>query len=195
MNKLYILEKGGLRPIENPLSLMAEVSSPVDKNITEDKELYDKALNSGMFFEFYPELSGDWDKDRKKDPVDIASMSDFLKQKEAKNNAHANPQEKSAQGVKYSKSKAPMGKILKQFPLALEAIAYRSGYGHEKYKDTDLDWKNFKRVPDAVNEYEDAIVRHLACIGEPHETELDHLKAAAWNILAKLQLILEQQKQ
>lgn len=94
-------------------------------------------------------------------------------------------------GQKFSSKKAPMGKLLKQFPLALEAVAQRSKSGHNKYKETDHDWMNFKRVPNAIEEYDDAIVRHLAGIGEPHETELDHLKAAAWNILAKLQLILE----
>lgn len=28
-----------------------------------DKESYDLLLISGMFWEFYPELSGDWEKD------------------------------------------------------------------------------------------------------------------------------------
>lgn len=29
-----------------------------------NKEDYDKLLNSGMFWEFHPELSGDWNKDK-----------------------------------------------------------------------------------------------------------------------------------
>lgn len=29
------------------------------------KENYDKLLKSGMFWEFYPELSGDWSEDKK----------------------------------------------------------------------------------------------------------------------------------
>lgn len=33
------------------------------KNI-KTKENYDKLLNSGMFWEFHPELSGDWEKDK-----------------------------------------------------------------------------------------------------------------------------------
>tara|TARA_R110002167_G_scaffold226065_1_gene431279 strand:- start:980 stop:1108 length:129 start_codon:yes stop_codon:yes gene_type:complete len=28
------------------------------------KENYDKLLKSGMFWEFHPELSGNWDKDK-----------------------------------------------------------------------------------------------------------------------------------
>lgn len=96
----------------------------------------------------------------------------------------------SNKGVKLSQEKAPMGKLLRQFPLALEAVAFRSKFGHEKYIETDKDWLNFKRVPDAIEEYEDAIVRHLAEIGD-EEDSLGHLAAAAWNILAKLQLKLE----
>ena len=95
-------------------------------------------------------------------------------------------------GVKYSKEKAPMYTMLKQFPLALEAVAQRSSYGHIKYKDFDEDWMNFKRVPDAKNQYLNASVRHLAEI-EDDENSLGHLKAAAWNILAALQLTLEQE--
>lgn len=29
-----------------------------------EKENYDKLLNSGMFFEFYPELTGNWEEDK-----------------------------------------------------------------------------------------------------------------------------------
>lgn len=94
------------------------------------------------------------------------------------------------EGVKYSPEKAPMGMLLKQFPLALEAIAKRSKIGHDKYEDFDSDWMNFKRVPNAEEEYLNATVRHLAEIGDD-ESPLEHLKAAAWNILATLQLKLE----
>jgi hypothetical protein len=34
------------------------------KNI-KSKESYDSLLKSGMFWEFHPELSGEWEKDRK----------------------------------------------------------------------------------------------------------------------------------
>ena len=92
-------------------------------------------------------------------------------------------------GVKLSDDKAPMGMILRQFPLALEAVAERSKFGHEKYIESDQDWMNFKRVPNAEEQYFNASVRHLAEIGE--EDSIEHLKAAAWNILAALQLKLE----
>lgn len=93
-------------------------------------------------------------------------------------------------GAKYSDDKAPMGIMLRQFPLALEGVAQRSLYGHNKYKEFDHDWFNFKRAPDAINQYLNATVRHLAEIGDD-EDSLEHLKAAAWNILATLQITLE----
>lgn len=96
-------------------------------------------------------------------------------------------------GAKYSDDKAPMGTMLRQFPLALQGVAQRSLYGHNKYKDFDHDWMNFKRAPDAINQYLNATVRHLAEIGDD-EDSLEHLKAAAWNILATLQITLEQKK-
>jgi len=93
-------------------------------------------------------------------------------------------------GHKHSDNKAPMGMMLKQFPLALEAVAERSQYGHNKYKEADKDWMNFKRVSNPKEQYHNAAVRHLAEIGED-ENSLEHLKAAAWNILATLQITLE----
>ena len=38
------------------------------QNTTENKDkiTYDLVLNSGMFFKFYPELTGDWEKDKDK---------------------------------------------------------------------------------------------------------------------------------
>lgn len=110
-------------------------------------------------------------------------LDDYYKIKEKEKN----------KGVKYSEEKAPMATMLRQFPLALEAVAFRSKLGHEKYKEADYDWMNFKRVPNAIDQYSDASVRHLAGIGDD-EDDLGHLKAAAWNILATLQLILEEKK-
>lgn len=98
------------------------------------------------------------------------------------------------EGKKYSQDKAPMGMLLKQFPLALEAVAMRSKQGHEgKYRDQDRDWMNFKRVPNAIEQYTDGTARHLADIGDD-EDNLGHASATAWNALARLQLIMENKK-
>lgn len=78
--------------------------------------------------------------------------------------------------------------MAKQFTLALIEVAKRSQIGHEKYYEIDTDWQGFTRTP--IEDYEDAQIRHLLGIGEPEETDLDHLTANAWNALAKLELYL-----
>lgn len=97
--------------------------------------------------------------------------------------------EKKQTGQKFSQDKAPMGKLLRQFPLAFEQVAFRSKYGHEKYKDTDQDWRNFSRVSDP--NYDDACIRHFCGLGE--ENEIEHMAASIWNQLAELQIKLEQE--
>lgn len=78
--------------------------------------------------------------------------------------------------------------IVKQFPNALQAVAERSAIGHIKYADIDQDYQGFTRFPE--EEYQNAGMRHFMQVGEPEETELDHLKALAWNTLALLELKL-----
>ena len=80
--------------------------------------------------------------------------------------------------------------IFKQFPRALKAIAQRSEIGHKKYADIDQDWQGFTITP--IEQYEDAIIRHLMNDGEPGETELDHAAAVAWNAIAILELKLRE---
>lgn len=95
-------------------------------------------------------------------------------------------------GVKESldNPKLPMYTVLmKQFPLALQEVAKRSVYGHEKYKEHDKDWMNFKRVPGALEEYKEAAVRHLMEMGP--ETAFEHKVAAAWNLLGIIQIECE----
>lgn len=77
-----------------------------------------------------------------------------------------------------------------QFPRALKAIARRSEIGHEKYADIDQDWQGFTITP--IEQYQDAIIRHLMNDGESHETELDHAAAVAWNAIAILELKLRE---
>lgn len=117
------------------------------------------------------------------------TVIDFLEKKESQ----SLPKNCTNEGQKFSTDKAPMGQILRQFPLALEAIAMRSKFGHEKYREHDQDWMNFKRVNNAEEVYLDASVRHLAEIGD-EEDSIEHLKASAWNILALLQIKLEKIK-
>ena len=94
-------------------------------------------------------------------------------------------------GVKESQAvkKAPIFTYCKVNSLALEALAFRALYGHEKYKATDQDWQNFTRVPNAEQEYGEALFRHALNIGKD-ETEEEHLIASAWNAVARLEVFL-----
>ena len=94
------------------------------------------------------------------------------------------------QGVKESQSvdKAPIFTYCKVNKNALEALSLRALYGHIKYKETDSDWQNFTRVPNALEEYANASFRHALGIGE--EDEETHLVAEAWNAVAKLEVFL-----
>ena len=99
------------------------------------------------------------------------------------------------EGVKESQSvkKAPIFTYCKVNSLALEALAFRALYGHEKYKESDFDWQNFLRVANAEEEYSNAMLRHALNIGED-ETEEQHLIASAWNAVARLEIFLRNKK-
>ena len=96
-------------------------------------------------------------------------------------------------GVKETQTvkKAPIFTYCKVNSLALEALAFRALYGHEKYNKNgeDDDWQNFLRVPNAEQEYSNALFRHALNIGKD-ETEEEHLIASAWNAMARLEVFL-----
>lgn len=50
------------------------------------KEEYDGLLKSGMFWEFYPSLSGEWDKDKEEWSVIFKRLQEL--RKELKNRCH-----------------------------------------------------------------------------------------------------------
>lgn len=98
----------------------------------------------------------------------------------------------SSEGIKHNKHKAPLSLIFTQFPKALEAVAKCSAYGHNKYKETDKDFLNFKRVNGGSRTYSDAGLRHRLEIGLDLESNLPHQYHVAWNALAELQLWIEE---
>jgi hypothetical protein len=99
--------------------------------------------------------------------------------------------EKETEGVKLDSKKPKIALLFKQFPKALEAIARCSEYGHEKYKDTDSDYLNFKRVKEGSEAYANAGLRHRLQQGIDLESMLPHRYHVAWNALAELELLLE----
>ena len=95
-------------------------------------------------------------------------------------------------GAKLDAGKTPVFQgMLTYFPRALTMVAEVSKIGANKYS-----WKGWESVPDGINRYGDALVRHL--IAEATEGNYDkdtgmlHAAQTAWNALARLELILRE---
>lgn len=91
--------------------------------------------------------------------------------------------------AKLDAGKAPLLRgAIQYFPLALTAVADVSAFGASKYT-----WGGWESVPDGVARYGDALARHLLCDGPDAQSGLLHAAHAAWNALARLELILRQE--
>ncbi len=95
-------------------------------------------------------------------------------------------------GAKLDAGKVEMGLILNGMPRALLQVARVATSGANKY--TRDGWL---AVPDGPRRYTDAMYRHLnaEARGEVHDadTQLEHAAHAAWNALARLELLLRGQ--
>ena len=93
-------------------------------------------------------------------------------------------------GAKLDAGKAPVFRgLLDYFPRACSAVAEVSEVGAKKYT-----WKGWETVPDGYNRYSDALARHL--LKGTYElldvdTNLTHAAHAAWNALARLELLMK----
>lgn len=95
-------------------------------------------------------------------------------------------------GAKLDEGKSPVLRgAIQYFPRAIKAVAMVSLFGANKYA-----WKGWESVPDAVNRYGDALVRHLTDeeIDGPIDpsTGLLHSAQVAWNSLARLEMKLRE---
>lgn len=95
-------------------------------------------------------------------------------------------------GAKLDSGKSPVFRgLIDYFPLACMEVATVSQKGAEKYC-----WKGWQDVPDGINRYTDAMVRHLC--KESSEGPIDpdfgllHAAHAAWGAMARLELILRE---
>ena len=95
-------------------------------------------------------------------------------------------------GVKLDTDKNRIGLVMEGFPRALAAIGHVAIYGAAKY--TDHGWRI---VPNGRARYTDAMYRHLLAEASGHvqddESGLQHAAHAAWNALARLELMLSAQ--
>ena len=83
--------------------------------------------------------------------------------------------------------------LLAYFPRALEQVAAVSTFGASKYT-----WGGWKSVPNGFERYSDALARHLIKEGcgelKDSDSQLLHAAHTAWNSLARLELLLLQNK-
>jgi hypothetical protein len=98
------------------------------------------------------------------------------------------------QGVKHNKFKVPLDIVqTRQFPKALQALALATAFGNNKYKETDKDFLNFKRVDGGSQTYFDAAARHNSERGEVDEDSgLPHVIHAVWDMMAALEIYIEE---
>lgn len=135
-----------------------------------------------------------------KEPINSILMDEdmiFPKQFFPQNNCNSlrykiSPQSKN-EGVKYNSNKPKLSMLFIQFPDALKAIVKCSEYGHEKYKEFDKDFLNFKKVEGGSKAFADSGLRHRIEKGLD-ESGLPHQYHVAWNALAELQMWIEEQE-
>lgn len=93
-------------------------------------------------------------------------------------------------GKKYDSGKSMVGTLCRVFPRALLGVGQCIEFGTHKYPDP----KNWVKVENAFNRYQDSMMRHylkfLAGKEKDSETNLLHLKHMVWNALAVLELYL-----
>jgi len=91
-------------------------------------------------------------------------------------------------GAKLDANKPRAALVLGSFSRALRAVSEVGTYGAKKY--TPNGWRS---VPDGIQRYSDAMVRHLLAEAEADidpESGLLHAAHAAWSALARLELML-----
>lgn len=100
------------------------------------------------------------------------------------NGLHAN-----APGAKLDHGKVRAGLVLGDFSRALHAVAEVGTYGAEKYSDS-----GWLQVENGESRYTDAMIRHWMkeSTGEEldPDTDFKHAAHAAWNALARLELMM-----
>lgn len=109
-----------------------------------------------------------------------------------------NGKDSKVAGAKLDAGKSPIYRgAIDYFPRALTRVAGVSHAGAVKYT-----WKGWESVPDGINRYSDAMLRHLTKISIEGPYDLDflngnpptkilHLSQIAWNALAVLELYLK----
>jgi len=103
------------------------------------------------------------------------------------NDMDPNGKDQHESGAKLDAGKNRLALVMSGFSAALYGVGKVGTYGAEKY--TDNGWKS---VPDGLERYQDAMLRHLTAYwgGQTFDPEsgIHHLYHMAWNALAVAQL-------
>lgn len=116
------------------------------------------------------------------------NTNEFLK----KEGIQGNTEEHHEEGIKYDDSKPRVAEFIIDFEDAILATTKAWEFGVKKYGKS-----NWKQLKDGTIRYTNALLRHL--LKEPHnlydeETNLLHATHIAFNALARLHFILEEEK-
>ena len=95
-------------------------------------------------------------------------------------------------GAKLDVGKSPIRRgLLEYFPRTCLAVAEVSAFGAKKYT-----WGGWKSVPEGIDRYGDAEIRHVVKAAIEGERDKDsgllHAAHEAWGALARLELILRE---
>lgn len=97
-------------------------------------------------------------------------------------------------GSKLDSGKVRAGLVISGFSRAIKEVSAVGTFGASKY--TPNGWKT---VPDGIERYTDAMYRHLLAEAAGEDNDVDskllHAAHTAWNALARLELILLEQKE
>ena len=90
-------------------------------------------------------------------------------------------------GAKLDLGKLDLLRAVQEFPHALHQVGLVGDHGAAKYSEG-----GWRHVPDGIRRYTAALLRHVATreLVDP-SSELAHASHAAWNALARLELLLE----
>ena len=95
-------------------------------------------------------------------------------------------------GIKYDTGKPRIAEMIIDFSDSLVEVSKVWSFGADKYTKS-----NWKKVDNAIDRYTNAMLRHLIAETDQlrdSESELMHAAHVAWNALARLHFIIQEQK-
>ena len=138
---------------------------------------------------------GDGATDEGQAPSNLELAKSFYDLEKSWKGAESDPLGKDQHegGAKLDAGKPRVALVMRDFAHALWEVARVGTYGAEKYCASG--WMD---VPDGINRYDDAMMRHKLkdWMGEKMDTDLpvEHLAQVAWNALATLERRIREEK-